>query len=182
MACQLVRIVAWRARHGENTAGLHFDGHGRAVIVGETVVGGLLDLRIDGRFDGRALVLLAGEQRFEPLPHQLVGLARQQRAARGFDTAPTALADGEEAGDRRIQLAGRIGALIGERVVRRVGFGDDGAVRRENRATRSTILVVEGAGVARIAVELVRADRRDDRGGHAQNDEQRHHDGEQLAK
>lgn len=56
------------------TASLHLDGHGRAVIVGEAVVGGLLDLRIDGRFDGRALVLLAGEQRFEPLPHQLVGL------------------------------------------------------------------------------------------------------------
>ena len=36
---------------------------------------------IDGGFDGRAVVLLAGEQRFEPLPHQLVGVARQQRAA-----------------------------------------------------------------------------------------------------
>ena len=182
MARQLVRVVAWRACHGENTTGFHFDGHGRAVIVGKTVVGGLLDFRINGRFDGRALVFLAGEQRFEPLPYQLVGLARQQRATRRFDTVPAALADREEAGDRRVQFAGGIGTLVGERVVRRVGFGDDGAVRSEDRTARSAILVVEGAGVARVVVELVRANRRDDGGGHAQDDEQRHHDGEELAE
>ena len=78
VAGQLVRIIARRTHHGENTTGLRFDGHGRAVKRPQGVIGSLLDLRIDGGLDGGALVLLTGKQRFETLPEQLVGLPRQQ--------------------------------------------------------------------------------------------------------
>ena len=182
MAGQLVRVVAGRTDHGEDTAGFRLDGHCGAIRAAEAVVCGLLNLRIDGRFDIGALVLLPGEQRLEPLPEQLLRLARQQRAAGRFDAAPATLADGEESGDRRIQFAGGIGTLVRERIVGRIGFCDDRSVRGENGPARCAVFVVQRADVTCVVGELVGSDGHDDGGGHAQNDEQGHHDGEQLAE
>ena len=136
MAGQLVRVVAGRADHGEDTAGFRLDGHCGAIRAAEAVVCGLLNLRIDGRFDIGALVLLPGEQRLEPLPEQLLRLARQQRAAGRFDAAPATLADGEESGDWRIQFAGGIGTLLPERIDGRIGLCDDRSVPGEKAPAR----------------------------------------------
>ena len=81
MRGESVRIVAGGTRQGQDAAGLDLDDHCGAVVAAELLVGELLQLGVDGRLDGRALVLDAGEQRFQLIPEQRVRLAAQQLVA-----------------------------------------------------------------------------------------------------
>ena len=132
MRGQLVRVVARRAGHRENAPGLRLYGHRGAVVVLERLHCGRLQLGIDGRLDAGALVLLAGEQRLDMLPEQCVRFAGEQLILGGFDAAVGVLCDREIPGDWRVDVTLRVGALVGERIVHRVGFRDNRAVRRQN--------------------------------------------------
>ena len=70
MGRQFVRIITGRAHHGEDTTGADFDGHRRPIAPTELIVGNLLQLGVDGGFDGRALIRSAGEHGLGPLPDQ----------------------------------------------------------------------------------------------------------------
>ena len=70
MGRQFVRIITGRAHHGEDTTGADFDGHRRTIARTELIVGNLLQLGVDGGFDGRALIRSAGEHGLGPLPDQ----------------------------------------------------------------------------------------------------------------
>ena len=126
-----IGVVARRTDHGDNPPGLGDDGDDSAVIplVAQRLIRDILQFGVDGRFDGSALVLGAGQQRLEFLYGQRTrGTAEQGRSGR-FDTAVGVLADGEEACDRRVFLSVGVRTLIGERVIRRVGFCEYRAVR-----------------------------------------------------
>ena len=53
-----------------DTTGADFDGHRRTIARTELIVGNLLQLGVDGGFDGRALIRSAGEHGLGPLPDQ----------------------------------------------------------------------------------------------------------------
>ncbi|KFJ04252.1 penicillin-binding protein transpeptidase, partial [Bifidobacterium thermacidophilum subsp. thermacidophilum] len=56
------------------------------------------------------------------------------------------------------RLTARVGTLVGERIVRRVGLREDSAVGRENRPSRGTELVVQRTTITRIGIQFVRAE------------------------
>ena len=182
MAGQLVRVVAWRARHREDAAGLGLHDHDRAVVAAEQLVGECLQRRVDRGLDRRAGVLRAGEHRLELVPQQGVRVAAEQRVAGVFDAAVGRLIDRVVAGDGGVHRAVRVFALVLERVVGRGRLGQHGAVGGEDRAAMRAVRMVYGACVARIGVEGIGLYRGPDRGGQAEDDEQHDHRGEKLTQ
>ena len=177
---QLVRIVAGGAGHGQDAPGFGIAGYDGALLAVQQLVGELLQRGVDGGLHRRALRLVAGEGVLELLPEQGIGLAVELFVARRLDAAVHAVRDGEVSGDGRVDRSVAVGPLVGEWVVDRVGLGQYGAVGGQDRATGRADGVVQHARVARIRVQIIGLDGRDDGCGQSEDHEQRDDRGEQL--
>ena len=130
--------------------GLDRHRRGRVAAVGcQRLVGGVLRGRADGQLDGRALLLLAGQQAVK-LCTASRGSVPGEQAVLGLLDAGLAV-DRVVAGDRRVDLALRVVALVDVGALDQLRLGDleVGAVAvGEDRAALVGELLVEDPDVA----------------------------------
>ena len=158
MRGEVIRVVAGRAGHGQNTPGRRFQGHDGTGFALQRLVSEVLQLGVNTRFDSRALVGLAGEGRLQLLQPQRIRFTRQHRVFRAFNTLACARDDGEVAGDWRIQFRLRVLTLVLESILRRYRLRQNCTVRGSDGSARDGELVVESSRIACVGVELVGAE------------------------
>src|SRR5699024_5167745 len=147
-----VRVVRRRGDQREDLAGRGVERDGGAALVTEGVLRRPLGLGVERELDGAPALLPAGDQGADARPQERIVGAVEHVVLRQFH--PGRLEDdGEEPGDRCVQLPVGILALELERVLHLLRIGDRLPVD-DDRPAVPAVFVVHGPGVAGIGAEV----------------------------